>query len=84
LTSIQSKLTVASDKTRGKLGNADLDLSQFGKGEFNEMILPLNDCQYENSYIVVGLKGVETQMTPRSKAKEAAEEGLNTSAFNLM
>jgi hypothetical protein len=44
-----------------------MDLSQFGKEEFNEMTLPLNDCQYENSYIVVGLKGVETQMTPRSK-----------------
>jgi hypothetical protein len=61
LTSIQSKLLVASDETRGKLGFADLDLSQFGKEEFNEMTLPLNDCQYENSYIVVGLKGVETQ-----------------------
>ena len=49
------------------------------------MTLPLNDCEYENSFIVVALKGVETQMTPRTKAKEAAaEEGLNTSAFALM
>jgi hypothetical protein len=68
LTSIQSKLLVASDKTPGKLGNADLDLSQFGKGKFNEMTLPLNDCQYENSYVVVGLKGVES-----SKSKEPQE-----------
>ena len=54
-----SKLTVASDKAHGILGTADLDLSQFNDGDYRMHQIPLENCQYENAFIEVGLKGVE-------------------------
>ena len=39
-----SVLTIASDKTRGILGKAELDISQYGDEYFNELKLPLTDC----------------------------------------
>jgi hypothetical protein len=49
---------VASDKSRGKIGTAELDLTQFHKDTFNELTLNLKDCKYEGATITVGLKGV--------------------------
>ncbi len=39
-----SNLTLASDKTRGILGKAELDLSLYVDDSFNEMKLSLVDC----------------------------------------
>ena len=50
-----SGLIEFTDDEQGDLGYAELDLSKFGKREFNMMELPLKNCQYDNSYIVVGL-----------------------------
>jgi len=44
-----------TDDEKGDLGYAELDLSKFGKGEFNMMELPLKNCKFYKSYIVVGL-----------------------------
>lgn len=54
-----SQLVVASDKTHGILGKADLDLSQFGIDDFRVHTLPLRDCAYEGASIEVHLKGQE-------------------------
>jgi hypothetical protein len=54
-------LTIASSKDIGIIGKAELDLSNYGHDSFNELRLPLKECQYENAYIQVGLKGVETK-----------------------
>ena len=81
-----STLTVASDKTRGILGKAELDLSQYGEDSFNEMKLPLVDCQYANSFIIVGLKGIDQAVKTPSKPLQNAggADGLNESMVNLM
>lgn len=55
---VQSQLTVASDKARGILGKADLDLSQFSYDDFKVLKLDVRDCQYEGAWIEVGLKAV--------------------------
>ena len=63
-----SQLVIASDKNRGILGKADLDLSQFGTTDFQVHILELYDCAYEGAFVEVSLKGAEkrraSQRTP--------------------
>lgn len=66
-------LTVASDKARGKLGTAELDLTQFDRDGFRELVLPLNDCQYEGSNIIVGLQGYDSTGAP-SQLESAATD----------
>ena len=44
-----SQLTVASDKARGILGKAELDLSKFATDDFNVLTIPLTDCKYEDA-----------------------------------
>jgi hypothetical protein len=63
------------------LGKAELDLSLFTEKDFNMLILPLKDCQYENSFIEVGLKGGVN--VPKSPVKLAANlgESLNEKAL---
>ena len=53
-----SVLTVASDKTRGILGKADLDLAQFSYDDYRILRLDINECQYEGAWVEVGLKAV--------------------------
>ena len=55
---LQSQLTVASDKARGILGKAELDLSLYGDNEFKIHKLPLTNCKYADAFVEVGLKGV--------------------------
>ena len=55
---IQSQLTIASDKSRGILGKCDLDMAQFSYDDFNVLRLNIGECQYEGSWIEVGLKAV--------------------------
>ena len=49
---------MASDKSHGILGKAELDLSVFGDEDFHSVTLDLIDCKYEGAQISVGLKGV--------------------------
>ena len=54
---MQSQLSIASDKVRGIIGKADLDLAQFEYDDFNVIRLEIKECQYEGAWIEVGLKG---------------------------
>ena len=62
-------MSVASDKARGILGKAELDLSLYGEDTFNIQKLPLKDCAYEDAYIEVGLKGVQAAKKPAATPK---------------
>jgi len=50
------------------------------------MKLPLVDCQYANSFIIVGLKGIDQAVKPPSKPLQNAggADGLNESMVNLI
>ena len=67
-----SNLVVASDKVHGVLGTADLDLSQFGKEDFQVHELPLRDCEYENAFVTVHLKGSEKRRQSTRNAQQPA------------
>lgn len=51
-----SQLTIASDKARGILGKADLDLAQFSYDDYNVIRCPIAECAYEGAWIEVALK----------------------------
>ena len=61
-----SLLTVASDKARGILGKADLDLSQFNYDDYRILRLEVRECQYEGAWVEVGLKAVPTTGSSRN------------------
>ena len=62
-----SILTVASAEKNGdQFGSVELDLSQYGKGEFKIFRKDLDQSMYPGSYIEVGLKGVPAP-APRAK-----------------
>ena len=67
-----SNLVVASDKAHGILGKADLDLSQFGKEDFQVHELTLRECEYENAFITVHLKGSEKRRQSTRNNQQAA------------
>ena len=78
-----SQLVVLSDKAHGCLGKADLDLSKFGIGEFQEHRLPLFETQYQDAFVVVRLKGTEKEKrqstqnaTPTQSAAGATGEDM--------
>lgn len=50
------------------------------------MKLPLLDCQYANSFIIVGLKGMDQAVKTPAKAPQTAQgtDGLNESMVNLL
>nr|ACK37609.1 hypothetical protein [Kahliella matisi] len=50
---VPSKLTVAVDKGKGTLGEADLNLSEYGEGEYKIMKLRLNNCQDPDGFIEI-------------------------------
>ena len=51
-----------SDKTRGTVGKAELDLALYGDNEFKTIKLPLQNCKYEGAFIEVGIKGIINQV----------------------
>ena len=70
------------------MGKADLDLSQYGLGEFQVHTLSLRDCQFEGASIEVHLKGAEkvrrqasTRNTPGLAAANSAEDLASNSAM---
>lgn len=85
-----STLTIASDKTHGILGKADLDLSLYGDDEFRIHKLPLVNCKYDGeAYIQVGLKGSQisksANRTPTGAGSTVDESGqLNSSMLTLL
>jgi hypothetical protein len=50
-------LTIATDKGKGVLGEADLNLSLYSENEFKILKLPLKGCSDSDAYIEVGIKG---------------------------
>ena len=81
-----SQLIVVGDKTRGVLGKADLDMSQFGTTEYQVHRIPLNECAYPESFIEVHLKGVEkrrNQTSARNAAPTEAEVNTASSILTL-
>ena len=71
-----SILTVASDKSRGIIGKAELNLAQFNYDDYRVIRLPVEDCRYEGAWIEIGLKA-----TPASR--NGASSQLNTSRLSL-
>lgn len=70
-----SNLHVASDKQKGILGEAQLDLTNYGLNESKIMKLPLEKCEYEGAYIEISIKGTE------AKSKSTPKTG-NTSSIS--
>jgi len=67
-----SKLTIAGEKGKGTLGEADLNLSEYQEGEFKIFKLPLKKCVDEDAYIEVGLRATEAKT---EKKKTEGDEG---------
>ena len=72
-----SQLIIVSDKSRGILGKCDLDLTKFSYDDFNVLRLNLSECQYEGSWIEVGLKAVSfnrsINRTPEREHKDKSD-----------
>ena len=79
-----------SDKARGTLGKADLDLALYGENEFKIIKLPLMNCKYEGAFIEVGLKGTintKAAKTPTAAGNDTQVDGgsgLNSSMLTLL
>jgi hypothetical protein len=69
-------LTIAGDKGKGILGEADLNLSDYSETEFKIFKLPLKKCLDEDAYIEVGLRATQ------SKEKLNRSSRLETEAVN--
>eukprot|EP00352_Strombidinopsis_acuminata_P007570 CAMPEP_0176370870 /NCGR_PEP_ID=MMETSP0126-20121128/24304_1 /TAXON_ID=141414 ORGANISM="Strombidinopsis acuminatum, Strain SPMC142" /NCGR_SAMPLE_ID=MMETSP0126 /ASSEMBLY_ACC=CAM_ASM_000229 /LENGTH=138 /DNA_ID=CAMNT_0017730107 /DNA_START=110 /DNA_END=526 /DNA_ORIENTATION=+ len=61
-----SMLSVVGDKATGIIGQAELNLCQYGLEDFNVVTLPLSKCKYEDAWIEVGLKGGEPKRSARN------------------
>ena len=69
-----SKLQVLSNKPKGVIGTADLDLANYGEGEPKCIHLDLQNCQYEGSFIELKMLGtVEVQESPKSHRSESSK-----------
>jgi len=77
-------LTIASSKEVGIIGKAELDLSSYGHDSFNELKLPLKECKYENAFIQIGLKGVESKVLTQPTTPTADSGVNNDSMLTLM
>ena len=75
-----SHLTIASDKSKGIVGKAELDLSLYGDNEFNVFRLKLTECQSEDAYIEVGLKGVPAK--PKDIAMPSSPSATSAQSQN--
>jgi len=77
-----SKLTIAADKGKGVLGEADLNLSEYSEGEFKIMKLPLKNCSDTDAFIEIGIKGSqakekkEAPSTPKEQNTEENKEQI--------
>lgn len=81
-----SQLIVLSDKSRGVLGKAELDLSKYGTNDFEVHRLALQECAYEDAFVEVRLKGSEkrkqsTRNTPASGSGVSSEEATIASSI---
>jgi hypothetical protein len=62
---------VAGEKGKGILGEAELDLSQYKEGEYNQFHLKLEKCVDNNAYIEVGLRATPAEAEKKKKTKDA-------------
>ena len=76
---MQSQLTIASDKSRGILGKCDLDMAQFSYDDFNVIRLNIGECQYEGSWIEVGLKAVPANRSSNRAAGNMLDSSYRSS-----
>ena len=74
---------MASDKARGILGKADLDMAQFGYTEYREHRLEIKDSQYEGAWIEVALKATERRDSTRNAAGSSLNESYRSSNTNV-
>ena len=59
---------VAKDKSKTALGEADLNLSEYGENDYKVMKLNLRKCEDPSGYIEVALRGtLVAEKTPRAK-----------------
>lgn len=71
---------MASDKSRGLLGKADLDLSQFAYDDYKVLRLNINECEYPDSWIEVGLKAT---LAAKSTRNDLSFSARSTSGVNV-
>ena len=77
-----SLLTVASDKQRGILGKAQLDLAKFSYDEYRIIRLEIEECKYEGAWIEVGLKGVPAARSTSNRDNISLNSSYRSSATN--
>lgn len=63
---LQSKLTIAGEKGKTVLGEADLNLSEYEEGVFKVFKLSLKKCKDDDAYIEVGLRATESKVDNRN------------------
>ena len=45
------------EKSKGFIAEAELNMSDYGEGDYNILQLPLKKCDFAEAYIVVGIRG---------------------------
>lgn len=58
-------MTIAGDKGKGILGEADLNLCEYSETDFKIVKLPLKKCLDEEAWIEVGLRATPAKEKPR-------------------
>lgn len=53
------------------MGEAELDLSLYKEGEYNQFHLKLEKCVDNNAYIEVGLRATAAEAEKKKKSKDA-------------
>jgi hypothetical protein len=57
------------------LGEADLNLANFGNGDFKIIKLSLKKCADDDAFIEVGLRGTEASATRKESSKSSSKGG---------
>jgi hypothetical protein len=63
-------LTVAGEKGKGILGEAELNLSDYLEGEYKSIKLTLDKCVDNNAFIEVGLRATKAASEKKKKSKD--------------
>ncbi|CDW77592.1 UNKNOWN [Stylonychia lemnae] len=82
-----SKLTVysiAKDKSKTSLGEADLNLCDYGENDYRNLKLPLRKCDDSAAYIEVAIRGTQAQeKTPRGRESIDSNNQLSMALEDL-
>jgi len=74
---------VASDKARGILGKADLDLAQFSYDDYKVQRIEIRECEYEGAWIEVGLKAVVASRSSSNRNGGGLNDSSRSTATNV-